>query len=481
MAPVSLKIVVGDDVRMLKFERSEFKGLTRESFLAEVAKKYGAAAAAWNGTDAEFKYADAEGDSVTVGDADDFGTWHKAVLAFVAAVHASKDPEAVRFATAAAQESCGKPLRVTMCLKGKKCFEVEKKKKTEEKAGESAEPLEEKEHKWQGWLTGKKMQKFKQLPPPMKAKFVYLVLADDPRVGEILALWKEKNLFISKGMKGGKGKGTKGKGSKGDSVWSTFSLAGDLGNHWSVPNQKWFAGYEEPDSTWASRAFPFFPDDSEHHYSYPVQEALTEEVEENLLTAFQSYKGKGKGMCKGMMTKGKGQKSGENGGKMKCWARFLQDVTVKSGESMAGGSYFVKTWRVRNDSQFPWPSNVCIMCAQGHSMDAEGDNIPKFYPLAGLTCAPGEEVEVSVPLRAPVESGTYTGWWRLCSNGFPGRGFKKFGMLLECKINVLSICASTSGSQASSGLPPTSEHVTVDKDKDKEIPSDFDYVDVDAD
>lgn len=467
MAPVSLKIVVGDDVRMLKFERSEFKSLARESFLAEVAKKYGAAA--WNGTDEDFKYLDAEGDIVTVGDADDFGVWHKAVLAFVAAVHASKDPEAVRIATAAAQESCGKPLRVMMSLKGKKGFEGEK--KTEEKAGESVEPLGgEKERKWQGWLNGKKMQKFKQLPAPLKAKFVHLVLADDPRVGEILAWWKE-----SKGTKGGKGKG-----SKGGPDWSALSLAGALGKHCTVPNKRWFAGYEESDSAWASRAFPFLPDDSEYHFSYPVQDFSPEEVEESYFDGFSKgyYKGKGKGLCKGMTTKGKGQNAGQVGGKMKCWARFLHDVTIKSGESMAGGSHFVKTWRVRNDSQFPWPSNVCIMCAQGHSMDAAGDNIPKFHSLAGLNCAPGEEVEVSVPLCAPLESGTYTGWWRLCSNGFPERGFKKFGMLLECKVTVLSDGAPTSSSQDVSKVQATSEQVAVDEN----VKTPFcDYVDVDVD
>jgi len=160
-----------------------------------------------------------------------------------------------------------------------------------------------------------------------------------------------------------------------------------------------------------------------------------------------AWKGKGKGKGKGCHTwKGKGAKGYEapprpcsdSLGCKKLMARFVRDVTISPSDTVVGGTQFTKTWRVRNDSGYPWPPSVLVLFVGGDAMDSTGDDLSvktQRPVLSQDTCLPGEEVDVSIQLTAPTKSGAYEGFWRLCAN-FPDRGFKKFGMRLRVKVNV---------------------------------------------
>jgi len=87
-------------------------------------------------------------------------------------------------------------------------------------------------------------------------------------------------------------------------------------------------------------------------------------------------------------------------------ARYVADVTIPDDAELSPGQAFDKVWRVRNDGACTWPANTEVAYFDGERMDA---------PLAVDVGAVehGEEIEVSVPMKAPSEPGSYQGKWRM--------------------------------------------------------------------
>jgi hypothetical protein len=90
-------------------------------------------------------------------------------------------------------------------------------------------------------------------------------------------------------------------------------------------------------------------------------------------------------------------------------AEFVADVTIPDGTRVKPGETFVKTWRLRNLGSTTWTGDYALVFANGAQMDALA------LVLLGKTVAPGEEVDVSVTLTAPMNPGSYRGYWRLRS------------------------------------------------------------------
>jgi len=131
-------------------------------------------------------------------------------------------------------------------------------------------------------------------------------------------------------------------------------------------------------------------------------------------------------------------------------ARHVKDVTVADGEEFAPGTSFVKTWRVRNEGR-EWPAGSMLMFVSR----CRGDQMsgPDFVPVeGGSAVANGQEVELSVPLVAPLAAGRYTGFWRMVT-----ADGKKFGQRLWVSITVAS--------SSSSSEPEPAPAVFVDEEK----------------
>lgn len=114
-------------------------------------------------------------------------------------------------------------------------------------------------------------------------------------------------------------------------------------------------------------------------------------------------------------------------------AEFVQDVTIPDGTSVPPGGSFTKTWRLRNASTCIWTPSYSLVYVSGDQMGG-----PVSMPLAN-TVNPGQTVDISVNLKAPVDGGNYAGYWMLrnSSGGFFGigtNGDKPFWV----KISVLS-------------------------------------------
>lgn len=88
-------------------------------------------------------------------------------------------------------------------------------------------------------------------------------------------------------------------------------------------------------------------------------------------------------------------------------SEFVLDVTVPDGTHFSPGSFFQKTWRVRNTGDCTWDASYRFTFLSGDRMSG-----PRSAPLGDMV-EPGEEVDLSVTLIAPSEEGTYTGQWQL--------------------------------------------------------------------
>ena len=95
-------------------------------------------------------------------------------------------------------------------------------------------------------------------------------------------------------------------------------------------------------------------------------------------------------------------------------ASYVADVTIPDNTQLANGEEFTKTWRVRNNGTCAWPEDTVLAFAGGAQMDA-----PDSVAVGAVE--PGAEVDVSVRMKAPAESGRYTGSWRMkTAEGFFG-------------------------------------------------------------
>lgn len=88
-------------------------------------------------------------------------------------------------------------------------------------------------------------------------------------------------------------------------------------------------------------------------------------------------------------------------------ATFITDVTIPDKTTLAGGTTFIKTWRLRNDGQNTWTADYELVFSSGNSM--EGKPASKI----GVNVKPGETVDLSIELKSPLSSGDYKGEWML--------------------------------------------------------------------
>jgi len=88
-------------------------------------------------------------------------------------------------------------------------------------------------------------------------------------------------------------------------------------------------------------------------------------------------------------------------------ARFVTDVTVPDGTTYQPGETFIKTWRLKNTGTCTWDTSYALVFDTGEAMGGPGS-----LALTG-TVAPGQEIDLSVALKAPDKDGKYRGYWRL--------------------------------------------------------------------
>ncbi len=88
-------------------------------------------------------------------------------------------------------------------------------------------------------------------------------------------------------------------------------------------------------------------------------------------------------------------------------ATFIKDVTYPDNTIVPSETSFTKTWRLKNDGQTTWTSDYELVFSSGNAMDG------KAASKIGTTVKPGEEIDISIELKSPKNSGEYKGEWML--------------------------------------------------------------------
>lgn len=91
------------------------------------------------------------------------------------------------------------------------------------------------------------------------------------------------------------------------------------------------------------------------------------------------------------------------------WAGFIADMSIPDGSFVPAGTSFTKTWRLRNIGSCTWTPNYDIVFVGGHPLGASA------VVDLDTTVHPGEIVDISVRMTAPVNAGYYTSYWQLRS------------------------------------------------------------------
>lgn len=90
---------------------------------------------------------------------------------------------------------------------------------------------------------------------------------------------------------------------------------------------------------------------------------------------------------------------------------FVSDTTVADGQIFPPGAEFVKSWRMLNDGEKPWPETTEIHFVAGESFSPEADS-SMVVKVGRLD--PGEALDVwTGDLKAPDAPGRYVSYWKM--------------------------------------------------------------------
>jgi hypothetical protein len=85
---------------------------------------------------------------------------------------------------------------------------------------------------------------------------------------------------------------------------------------------------------------------------------------------------------------------------------FVADVTIPDDTELEPGTAFAKTWRMSNSGTCAWEPGVVWSFDSGDKMDGpDAVDVPVTQP--------GDEVDITVNLHAPVTPGSYAGYWKM--------------------------------------------------------------------
>lgn len=88
-------------------------------------------------------------------------------------------------------------------------------------------------------------------------------------------------------------------------------------------------------------------------------------------------------------------------------AAFISE-TIPDGTDFDPGENFTKTWTLKNTGSCTWTAEYDVVFVEGDAMDA-----PAATQLTSGAVAPGETVQISLELEAPVAAGAHRGDFKL--------------------------------------------------------------------
>ena len=127
---------------------------------------------------------------------------------------------------------------------------------------------------------------------------------------------------------------------------------------------------------------------------------------------------------------------------------FISDVNIPDNSKLALGQTFTKTWRVENSGDCAWEEDYQVRFFSGDTMGGKTLTLGKIVD-------PGDEVNLSINLTAPLSIGVYTSNWRMTDDT---GAF--FGDSFYVMINVVEGATVTTTGSLSSLTPSPEPTIT---------------------
>ncbi len=91
-------------------------------------------------------------------------------------------------------------------------------------------------------------------------------------------------------------------------------------------------------------------------------------------------------------------------------AKFISDVTIPDNTIVEPGEAFTKTWRLKNTGTCTWDNGYLVSYISGATMSQQ----PGYWIIEpGQSIAPGQSINISVGMTAPMAEGNYQSFWGL--------------------------------------------------------------------
>jgi len=117
--------------------------------------------------------------------------------------------------------------------------------------------------------------------------------------------------------------------------------------------------------------------------------------------------------------------SGDN-----CVSASYVSETIPDGTIMQPGETFWKSWTIKNEGTCTWDSSYTFVYESGDLMGGLQE-----YPLSEVV-PPGDQVDISIFLKAPSTNGNYKGNWKILSPWGGTFGVGSYDTPLWVQINV---------------------------------------------
>jgi hypothetical protein len=114
-------------------------------------------------------------------------------------------------------------------------------------------------------------------------------------------------------------------------------------------------------------------------------------------------------------------------------AAFVTDVNIPDGSILPAGTQFSKTWRLKNTGTCTWTPEYSIVLESGDAMSGPASQ------KINASVVPGQTIDVSVPLKAPGQPGSYRGYWKMRNAAGVVFGVGKSSDRFYVDIKVISI------------------------------------------
>lgn len=105
-------------------------------------------------------------------------------------------------------------------------------------------------------------------------------------------------------------------------------------------------------------------------------------------------------------------------------AKFVGDVTIPDNTKMSPGEVFTKTWAINNNGSCAWSEDFQLKFYDGNKMDGHMAKVESKIVA-------GDTTTFSIRMVAPMEPGTYTGYWSMIDDKM-----MYFGEMITVKIIV---------------------------------------------